>query len=143
MGLQDFIENGRQAFHDDEDESQQSVDHFKVIKCDRQRKIEVPSEDVWDSIVAVVENEMWLDIDEVLDMEDSHTFQIIHQASLSVLGYDIQTSYPKKECLVCGETYVFPHDWDFTRVRGEVSCNYHSMSEVVEKIERVNQLDYE
>lgn len=141
MSLEDFVNDGIEGLHGPDDEEQDSVDNFKTIECDRQRQIVVPTENVWNTIVEIVEEEMWLDINEVLEMANSHTFQIIHQASLSAMGYEIQTSHPKKECVVCEETFVFPHDWDFTRIRGEVSCNQHSMRKVLNEVEQVNQLE--
>lgn len=141
MSLDDFVNNGSSEFEASEDKYDGSEDNYKVIKADRQRKVVIPTEDVWNSVVKIVKEDMWLDIDEVLEMPDSHKFQILHQASLSAMGYDIQTSYPRKECIVCNEVFVFPHDWSFTRIRGETSCNDHSIREVLECVKQVNELE--
>lgn len=145
MDLDDFVENGSEAFSSEQKSSepsseteQRDYNAHKVIEFQDEGKIIVPTQSVWKDIVKVLENEMRLELDKVMEMKDLHKYELIHQASLVAMGYDVVENYPIKNCVVCEKRFVFPTDWDFIRIRGEVSCRDHSVRKVMDSVRKIN-----
>jgi len=83
---------------------------------------------------------MNLSIDDVMSRRKADRYQLLHQAILGVKRDEGTPFHPTKECIVCGEEFIFPENWNFTRIKGEVSCNEHFIGEVMEKIGAVNAI---
>lgn len=147
MGLEEFSSPGSKntqpttSTQQEQPEEKSKEDSFKVVECDRGREKVFPTEEDWEETVSYIEEEMMMSIDEVLNMRPSDRFQILHQAILKKNGYSEQEMHPKQDCVVCGERFVFPSNWNFTRIKGEAVCNDHSIGETMASIKQVNMVE--
>lgn len=124
-----------QQKQDDEDD-----EPFKVVNGDRGRQKVFPTEEDWEETVEFIEEEMNMTEGEVMNMSAGDRHEILHKAILQHEGDTPGGFRPTKECIVCGQDFVFPKNWNFTRIMGEASCNHHEIGEVMEAVSEVNQI---
>lgn len=155
MGLDDFASGGTKtqssknssstSSSDSDDETQTNKvdpeDYFKVVSAGDGRKKVFETEEDWEETKEFIEVEMSMSMGEVLNMTPDKRHQILHKAILGDAGVEIDSFYQKRDCIVCGETFVFPHNWNFDKFKGEPVCLSHTLEEVHEAYEEINELD--
>lgn len=147
MGLEDFSTGNTTKSRSTTNKSTQKKDRqseddepFKVITCDKGRKKVFPTEDDWNETVQFIEDQMGMSISEVLNRSPENKYQLLHKAILKQNGSEGTPFHPTNQCIVCGEDFVFPESWNFTRIRGEAVCNDHDIGEAIEAIGAVNAI---
>jgi len=123
-----------------EEEEEGREEPFKKVSGNRGRHKVFQTEKDWQEAVDFIEDQLGMSVDEVLDMSASDRYQILHQAILQKENLDDLNFHPTRECLVCGERFVFPSNWNFTRLKGEAVCNNHTAREVMREVGAVNAL---
>lgn len=121
-------------------EKEEDTEPFKVVSGDRGREKVFPTEEDWEETVEVVEDDLHMSIGEVMNKSAEERHQVLHQAILKKNGIEQDSFIITRECIVCGETFVFPNKWNFTEFKNEASCNDHSIAEVVEEVGKVNSI---
>lgn len=125
---------------EEQDGAEEDDEPFKVVSGDKGRKKVFPTEEDWEETVEFIENEMGMSVGEVMNKSAGDRYQLLHQAILQRNGGERPSFHPTKECAVCGEEFVFPENWNFTRIRTEVVCNSHKIGQVMEEIGAINAL---
>lgn len=124
-----------------ETEEQNDLDDaFKIISGDRGREKVFHTEEDWQETKEFIESEMGLSMNQVMNMSASDRHDILHQAILGREGLSDESIKHTKECVVCGETFVFPKNWRFERIKGEAVCEDHTIAEAMEAIHEVNNI---
>jgi len=148
MGLDNFTSGSvsnstisnisKNANNDSTENQKEDTEPFKIVGGDREREKVFQTEEDWKQTKEFIEDEMDLDIGVVMDMEPGRRHEILHKAILGISGKENPPFHCTDECIVCGEDFVYPRNWNFTRLKGEAICNDHSIGEAVEKISSVN-----
>lgn len=109
-----------------------SPSNYKVIGSGAS-KLTFETEDDWESFVTFVEDGLGFDMDRVLGWsEDKRRDFIGHAHSFRNDELLVDEHEVTQECLVCGQEYVFPHNWDFILFKHQAVCKSHTMGEVAE-----------
>lgn len=147
MGLDSFkssstTRTSSNSTQNTDQEKQKSVeDAYKVFTADDGRKKVFQTEEDWEEAVSFIENTLNLTVEEVEEMNPTERHDILHQAIMGEEDAISRDFYPTRQCMVCDETFSFPTNWNFTRFKGEVVCNTHTVDEVLEKFRKVNELE--
>lgn len=133
--------NQQSSSVDQEAKKEESNDQpYKVVGGDRGLKKVFPTEEDWNETVDFIEDTMSVSVNEVMNMPADKRHQILHRAILKREDGQQEPFHPKRNCMVCGEDFVFPGSWNFTRFNGEPVCHHHSIEEVVQKYREINTL---
>lgn len=145
MALEDFSTSDTQAAGNkststktEEDEVTSKSDAFKVVGSGRRAKV-FPTEEDWKETEEYLKNEMRMNPNQVLNMSPEKRHQILHRAILGKNGMDSPDFHLKRDCIVCGETFVFPGNWDFVEYQGEPVCKEHPIRKAVEAYSEINE----
>lgn len=133
--------NTSNASTSSEKESEEDDDFYKVVSCGNDRKKIFESEQQWDETVEFIEEELQMSIDEVMNMSARKRHDILHQGILKKDDEAPMSFYPIRNCIKCDTTFVFPNNWKFVKYKGEAVCPHHTISEVSEAYEDMNELE--
>lgn len=122
-----------------EPEDNEDEEPFKVVGSGADRKV-FETEEGWQDAAQFMREEMDLNPNEVLNMPSSKRHDILHRAILQLDGMEQQPFHPTRDCIVCGVTFTFPRNWNFTKFKGEPCCNDHEIQEVVEAYRDINEI---
>lgn len=147
MGLDSFRTSntdtgGQQKQQQQQDTSDDGEDSepFKVVGSGAKRKV-FPTEEDWEETVEHIEEELGMSAGEVLSMPSEKRHDVLHRAILGKNGLASTPFYPKRNCIVCNETFVYPNNWNFTEFKGEPVCNDHTLSETMDAYRQINTLE--
>lgn len=113
---------------------------YKVVGSGRYCKAFETEED-WEETVRVIEEVLNEDIDTVLNLSQEKRHQILHKAIQLRGNVDKQGEVKvTKTCIICGDKFIFPTDWDFKEFKGEAVCPEHTIGEVKKAYEEINDL---
>lgn len=146
MGLDDYIgdkgieTSGRSRVNKQTKDTNTIDDAYKVVECNGRKKI-FPNEDDWNETVDIIENEMHMSIAQVMSMNPSDRYNILHQAILQKNGMHSVPFHQTRDCLVCGKTFTFPNNWSFVEFRGEPVCPDHKIEQVIQSYSNIGYVE--
>lgn len=142
MGLEDFnvsdTRSGSRTTTGKEEKSTTKDDAFKVVGSGPNQKV-FSTEEEWDETAEYIENELRMNPQEVLNMSADKRHEILHRAILGKNGMRSPSFHIKRNCIVCGETFVFPNNWDFAEYKEEPACKHHTIKEVAKAHRQINE----
>ena len=157
MGLDDFkssgkLNTGRTATKDVDKEKQEEQNNdnnkkskndepFKVVSTNSGLEKVFPEREDWEETLDIIEDEMNYTIDRVMNMESSKRHDVLHNAILKRNNSGGGEYSPTKQCVLCGEEFVFPSKWNFVKFRKEAVCKSHEVKKVMAAISEINSTD--
>jgi hypothetical protein len=146
MGLEDFSTESSSSSsttgaRSGTEKSEEDNKPFKTVSSSDGLQKVFPTEDSWEKTMEIVKEEVGCTEWELMNMESRKRHQVLHNAILKKNGQEGAEYSPVKHCLVCGEKFVFPSEWDFVRFKNEAVCPDHKIKDVMEEISAVNATD--
>lgn len=116
-------------------------DAYKVFSASDGRKKVIETEEQWSQIVDFIENEIGMSESEVVNMQPTQRHDVLHQAIIGEEGELSNDFYPTRYCMVCDDVFSFPSKWNFVKFKGQAVCRDHTVKDVWEKYNEMNELD--
>jgi hypothetical protein len=156
MSLDDFKSSGKldnskkkskdvneEKQKDKNDNGKKSKDDepFKVVRTNSGLEKVFPKREDWEETLDIIENEMNYTVNSVMNMESNKRHDVLHNAILKRNNSEGGEYSPTKQCILCGEKFVFPSKWNFVKFRKEAVCKSHEVKKVMAAISEINSTD--
>jgi hypothetical protein len=121
--------------------STQSDGYYKTFSDGNGGKKVIKDKQEWKQVVSFVEKQYGMSEDELMNEPQHMRYDIIHKAMFQDTNAEPNNFYPKRECIVCDKVFSFPTSWNFTKYEGEAVCKSHTIGEIEDEYEKMNELD--
>lgn len=96
-------------------------------------EIVVQTEEEWEKIILFVNDEMNISTKDLNSKSKERKFNIIQKAVDCLNGNKREMYSEKRNCMVCGEEFNFPEDWNFVEFDDFICCSDHKISDVMKE----------
>lgn len=98
-------------------------------------EVVIQTEEEWNKIEEFINKSMDISTDEFESMSKKRKYSIVKNAVDTINKHERGEVAEEKDCMVCGETFRFPGNWNFIEFDDFLCCPNHTVEEVMEQYE--------
>jgi len=111
----------------------------KESLSDGYEEITITDKQLWNDIIEFIEENFDLTKDELMELPKINRYEIVKNTRKRLMDTEYVKRELTEECFVCGKEFEFPHNWDFIEFKSKPSCPRHTMGELQNKHEEVEE----